>query len=114
MADFLTRLAERTLGVAPVAQPIIASMFANGRTMPNSPSMAEGFAVQDEVEALAAPQAPTVHPAQSIPSAPAVPLARPAPEALAAQSAPAVPPELTARVNPTIDGAPQNPRAISR
>ena len=29
-ADFLTRLAERTLGLAPVAQPLIAPMFAPG------------------------------------------------------------------------------------
>ena len=28
MADFITRLAERALGVAPVVQPLIASMFA--------------------------------------------------------------------------------------
>jgi len=28
MGDFLTRLAERTLGVAPVVQPMIASVFA--------------------------------------------------------------------------------------
>src|SRR5215212_1358376 len=29
MADFLTRLAERTLGVAPVVQPLVAPMFAS-------------------------------------------------------------------------------------
>ena len=28
MSDFLTRLAERTLGLAPVSRPIIAPMFA--------------------------------------------------------------------------------------
>ncbi len=29
MGDFLTRLAERTLGVAPVVQPVMPSMFAS-------------------------------------------------------------------------------------
>jgi hypothetical protein len=33
MADFLTRLAERTLGVVPVVQPSIAPMFAPGRNI---------------------------------------------------------------------------------
>jgi hypothetical protein len=105
MADFLTRLAERTLGVAPVAQPIIASMFANGRTVANSPSVAEGFTVQDDVAALTASQAPAVHPARTAQSAPSLQTAPPASP---------VPPGLTAKVNPTIDAATQNPRAISR
>ena len=48
MADFLTRLAERTLGVAPVAQPIIGSMFAKGRASHSSTSEVEAFTVQDE------------------------------------------------------------------
>jgi hypothetical protein len=33
MTDFLTRLAEQTLGMAPIAQPSIASMFAPGPTL---------------------------------------------------------------------------------
>lgn len=36
MTDFLQRLAERTLGLTPVAQPIIAPMFAPGPTIPGS------------------------------------------------------------------------------
>ena len=36
MTDFLQRLAERTLGLTPVAQPIIAPMFAPGPTIPDS------------------------------------------------------------------------------
>ena len=36
MTDFLQRIAERTLGVAPVAQPIIAPMFAPGPIIPDS------------------------------------------------------------------------------
>ena len=34
MADFLTRLASRTLGLAPVAEPVIASMFAPDSSLP--------------------------------------------------------------------------------
>lgn len=36
MTDFLQRLAERTLGLTPVVQPIIAPMFAPGPTIPGS------------------------------------------------------------------------------
>jgi len=36
MTDFLTRIAERTLVVAPVAQPIIAPLFAPGPAIPAS------------------------------------------------------------------------------
>ena len=32
MTDFLTRLAERTLGLAPIAQPLLPSRFATGHT----------------------------------------------------------------------------------
>ncbi len=55
MADFLTRLAERTLEVVPVAQPITTSMFAKRRTVSSTPSAAEGFPVQDEVQATLEP-----------------------------------------------------------
>src|SRR6266567_3920393 len=55
MADFLTRLAERTLEVVPVAQPITTSMFAKRRTVSSTPSEAEGFPVQDEVQAALEP-----------------------------------------------------------
>jgi len=34
MADFLTRLAQRTLGLVPVVEPLIAPMFAQGLPMP--------------------------------------------------------------------------------
>ena len=34
MADFLTRLASRTLGLAPVAEPVIAPMFAPDSSEP--------------------------------------------------------------------------------
>jgi len=36
MTDFLTKLAERALGVAPVAQPVIAPLFAPGPAIPAS------------------------------------------------------------------------------
>src|SRR5260221_5540726 len=36
MTDFLQRLAERTLGLTSVAQPIIPPMFAPGPTIPDS------------------------------------------------------------------------------
>ncbi len=48
MADFLTRLAERTLGVVPVAQPIIAPMFAPGPAMAGFPVEGEVLDVVDE------------------------------------------------------------------
>ena len=50
MADFLTRLAERTLGVAQVVQPIIAPVFA-----PEPAPTREVFTVQHEERALEAP-----------------------------------------------------------
>ena len=50
MADFLTRLAERTLGVAQVVQPIIAPVFA-----PEPALTREAFTVQHEERALEAP-----------------------------------------------------------
>ncbi len=49
MADFLSRLAERALGVAPSAQPVIASMFAPGPTLA-SPSLEDSA---ESVESLA-------------------------------------------------------------
>src|ERR1700736_1236682 len=55
MADFLTRLAERTLEVTPVAQPITTSLFAKRQTMSGSPSETEGFPGQDEVPATPEP-----------------------------------------------------------
>ena len=50
MADFLTRLAERTLGVAQVVQPIIAPIFA-----PEPAPTREALTVQHEERALEAP-----------------------------------------------------------
>jgi len=47
MADFLTRLASRTLGLAPVAEPVVAPMFAPEPSLP---------AVAASDEALDAPQ----------------------------------------------------------
>jgi hypothetical protein len=52
MADFLTRLAERTLGVAQLVQPIIAPIFA-----PEPAPTREVLTVQHEERALEAPTA---------------------------------------------------------
>lgn len=50
MANFLTRLAERTLGTVPVAQPIIAPMFAPQPITSPSPLYETSFAVESEIE----------------------------------------------------------------
>ena len=50
MADFLTRLAERTLGHAPVAQPIVASMFAPGQLMEGVPVEGEPSETLEETQ----------------------------------------------------------------
>src|SRR5947209_8347547 len=54
MADLLARLAQRTLGVVPVAQPIIASMFAPGPAMAASVPDAESL-TPDQTQGLPAP-----------------------------------------------------------
>ena len=43
MADFLTRLASRTLGLAPVAEPVIAPMFAPDPSLPAMAGSDENF-----------------------------------------------------------------------
>ncbi len=55
MADFLTRLAERTLGVASVAQPIIPAMFTQGPAVAIPPSESGQFFVEEELPVASAP-----------------------------------------------------------
>ncbi len=43
MADFLTRLASRTLGLAPMAEPVIAPMFAPEPSLPAMTGSDEHF-----------------------------------------------------------------------
>lgn len=49
MADFLSRLAGRTLGVAPIVQPVIAPRFAPSPAHPDSPPTIEEF--EDVIDA---------------------------------------------------------------
>jgi hypothetical protein len=55
MADFLTRLAERTLGMVPVVQPVIDSLFAPGPTMDSTMPEAESWSPVDEMNATLTP-----------------------------------------------------------
>ena len=62
MTDFLTRIAERTLGVAPVAQPIIAPLFAPGPAVGainRAPTTAPASLEIDEMQEGAINRAPT-------------------------------------------------------
>jgi hypothetical protein len=49
MSDFLTRLAERTLGIAPVVQPINIPMFAPEAALPAAPQETTWGAVSQEL-----------------------------------------------------------------
>lgn len=64
MADFLTRLASRTLGLAPMAEPVIASMFAPD---PSLPAMTGPDEPLDASQQAAEPVAPRT--ASDLPSA---------------------------------------------
>jgi hypothetical protein len=55
MADFLTRLASRTLGLAPMAEPVIAPMFAPD---PSLPAMAGSDEPLDAAQQAAEPVEP--------------------------------------------------------
>ena len=81
MADFITRLAERALGVAPVVQPVIPSMFA-----PEPISHSTGLEWDSEATTssggLDRPRAPS---AQETPPAREAPTGRPASAAMAQQ-----------------------------
>ncbi len=90
MADFLSRLAERTLEVTPVAQPITTSLFAKRQTMTGRPSESERFPEQDEASATPRPATrwpsprtpratPAGNPPSQAPASPGQPLA-PVPE----------------------------------
>lgn len=50
MSDFLTRLAERTLGLVPVSQPIIAPMFAPNTLNDNPPGLVQSNGSQDTLD----------------------------------------------------------------
>jgi hypothetical protein len=49
MSDFLTRLAERTLGIAPVVQPIYIPLFAPEAALPAAPQETTWGAVSQEL-----------------------------------------------------------------
>ena len=75
MADFFTRLAARTLGAVPVAQPIIAPIFAQGHAMPGAAIESEAMSIESTSEILAdssrstpVSQPPVVHSQRSRPS----------------------------------------------
>src|SRR5215207_2342289 len=81
MADFITRLAERALGVAPVVQPVMPSMFA-----PEPTSHSTGLEQDSEATTspgdLDRPRAPSV---QETPPAVDTPTGRPADGVMAQQ-----------------------------
>jgi hypothetical protein len=54
MADFLTRLAERTLNRVPVAQPMIASVFAPEPTLPGFLPQAEAWSPLEQTQEVTA------------------------------------------------------------
>lgn len=80
MADFLTRLASRTLGLAPVAEPVIAPIFAPDPSLPAMTGLDEEFdALQRTPEPMLTPS--VLLPASSPESVvrPIAPRPRPAP-----------------------------------
>jgi hypothetical protein len=81
MGDFLTRLAERTLGVAPVVQPMIATVFAPEPTGHSADLEWDGEATTSSGD-LGRVQAP---PAQETPPTSAAPTGRPEDAAMAQQ-----------------------------
>jgi hypothetical protein len=56
MTDFLTRLAERTLGLIPVAQPAIASMFAPGLPMAGTATETDILDAPGELQVVSVPR----------------------------------------------------------
>ena len=91
MTDFLTRLAERTLGVASAAQPLIAPRFAPGPPLPG----ADVSQTQPEVEESRA--GPGLNPGAEAPAASARRLSTP-PQVSQGEGAPshrAVPEEMS-------------------
>ncbi len=74
MADFITRLAERALGVAPVVQPVMPSMFAP-EPISHSPGLERDSEATTSPGDLDRPRTPL---AQETPPAPDAPTGRPA------------------------------------
>lgn len=74
MADFITRLAERALGVAPVVQPVMPSMFAP-EPISHSPALERDSEATTSPGDLDRPRTPL---AQETPPAPDAPTGRPA------------------------------------
>ena len=86
MADFLTRLASRTLGLAPVAEPVIAPMFAPDPSLPSMAGSDEDFDALQAPEPMLTPGA--LRPASS-PESMVRPIApRPRPDPAEARPAP--------------------------
>ncbi len=80
MADFLTRLAGRTLGVAPVVQPMIAPLYAPG---PALLAGQEGLSAFTEEVSGGSPARPSLWPAE--PREMNLPLSEPLPAAMQEQ-----------------------------
>jgi hypothetical protein len=81
MADFITRLAERALGVAPVVQPVVPSMFAPGPISHRTGIEWDSEATTSPGD-LDRPRAPSI---QETPPARDAPTGRPADAAMAQQ-----------------------------
>ena len=96
MADFLTRLASRTLGLAPVAEPVVAPMFA---PEPSLPAVAASDEALDAPQQAAEPVATRgALPPVSSPESMVRPVApRPRPDLAEARPAPPSAGEMTSR-----------------